>query len=212
MSELEPSVRIGSRAGRNSTPNHNLGDDPDDISVLQRRLLHAQNNISFLQDQHKATLNELHREIDRLKLQNKDQQWRLVLNGAASPTEIIQENDSMRLKIIEEENKDLKAKVESLLQSNDRLKTELVNRAKSEKMSETKKYHDTKYKSKYSKSSSSNKILPLIPGCKINGHEVKVEFPSSNKNPVSLPALRGVNQTIKHNRRLDAINNRFNYY
>merc|ERR1719427_1440748 len=131
MSELEPSVRIGSRAGRNSTPNHNLGDDPDDISVLQRRLLHAQNNISFLQDQHKATLNELHREIDRLKLQNKDQQWRLVLNGAASPTEIIQENDSMRLKIIEEENKDLRAKVESLLHSNDRLKTELVNRAKS---------------------------------------------------------------------------------
>ena len=42
-------------------------------------------------DQHKATLNELHREIDRLKLQNKDQQWRLVLNGASSPTEILQE-------------------------------------------------------------------------------------------------------------------------
>ena len=45
-------------------------------------------------DQHKATLNELHREIDRLKLQNKDQQWRLVLNGAASPTEVLQETVS----------------------------------------------------------------------------------------------------------------------
>ena len=45
-------------------------------------------------DQHKATLNELHREIDRLKLQNKDQQWRLVLNGASSPTEILQETVS----------------------------------------------------------------------------------------------------------------------
>jgi len=211
MSELEPSVRIGSRAGRNS----NLGDhDSDEFNGLQRRLLHAQNNISFLQDQHKATLNELHREIDRLKLQNKDQQWRLVLNGAASPSEVLQETDSMRLKILEEENKDLRSKVESLLHSNERLKTELVNRAKTEKHSEIKKYHDTKYKSKYSKSSTPNKILPLIPGCKINGHEVKVEFPSgpSRKNPLSLPALRGVNQTIKHNRRLDAINNRFNYY
>ena len=45
-------------------------------------------------DQHKATLNELHREIDRLKLQNKDQQWRLVLNGASSPTEVLQETVS----------------------------------------------------------------------------------------------------------------------
>jgi len=62
----------------------------------------------------------------------------------------------MRLKLLEEENKDLKSKVESLLHSNERLKTELVNRAKSEKFSETRKYHDTKYKSKYSK--SSNKV------------------------------------------------------
>jgi len=207
MSDNEPSVRIGSRTDRNDI-------DADEINVLQRRLQHAQNNISFLQDQHKATLNELHREIDRLKLQNKDQQWRLVLNGAASPTEVLQETDSMRLKMLEEENKDLKSKVESLLHSNDRLKTELINRAKSEKLSETRKYHDTKYKSKYSKSSTpTNKVLPLIPGCKINGHEVKVEFPSvTTKNPVSLPALKGINQTIKHNRRLDAINNRFNYY
>ena len=39
-------------------------------------------------------MNELHREIDRLKLQNKDQQWRLVLNGASSPTEVLQETVS----------------------------------------------------------------------------------------------------------------------
>ena len=65
----------------------------------------------------------------------------------------------MRLKLLEEENKDLKSKVESLLHSNERLKTELVNRAKSEKFSETRKYHDTKYKSKYSKSSTpTNKV------------------------------------------------------
>lgn len=31
--------------------------------------------------QHKQTLNELHIEIDRLKLQNKDQQWKLVMAG-----------------------------------------------------------------------------------------------------------------------------------
>ena len=48
-------------------------------------------------DQHKATLNELHREIDRLKLQNKDQQWRLVLNGASSPTEVLQETVSNQI-------------------------------------------------------------------------------------------------------------------
>ena len=65
----------------------------------------------------------------------------------------------MRLKMLEEENKDLKSKVESLLHSNDRLKTELINRAKTDKLSETRKYHDTKYKSKYSKSSTpTNKV------------------------------------------------------
>ena len=70
----------------------------------------------------------------------------------------------MRIKFLEEENKDLKSKVESLLHSNERLKTELVNRAKSEKFSETRKYHDTKYKSKYSKSSTpTNKVGPLKP-------------------------------------------------
>ena len=108
MSENEPSVRIGSRTERNEI-------DSDEINVLQRRLQHAQNNISFLQgkicwkkngkfliwnlilDQHKATLNELHREIDRLKLQNKDQQWRLVLNGASSPTEVLQETVSTKI-------------------------------------------------------------------------------------------------------------------
>ena len=42
-------------------------------------------------------MNELHREIDRLKLQNKDQQWRLVLNGASSPTEVLQETVSAQI-------------------------------------------------------------------------------------------------------------------
>lgn len=203
---MEPSVRIESRTRISQ-------DDAEEISALQRRLLHAQNNISFLQDQHKATLNELHREIDRLKLQNKDQQWRLILHGATSPTEILPEPaDNMRLKTLEEENKDLRSKVASLFTSNERLKTELLNRAKTEKLTETRKYHDTKYKSKYSKPGTNSKVLPLIPGCKINGHEVNVEFPVVSKQPISLPALRGVNQTIKHNRRIDAINARFNYY
>ena len=52
---------------------------------------------NLILDQHKATLNELHREIDRLKLQNKDQQWRLVLNGASSPTEVLQETVSTKI-------------------------------------------------------------------------------------------------------------------
>ena len=30
-------------------------------------------------------MNELHVEIDRLKLQNKDQQWKLVMAGAGTP-------------------------------------------------------------------------------------------------------------------------------
>ena len=42
MSDNEPSVRIGSRTDRNDI-------DADEINVLQRRLQHAQNNISFLQ-------------------------------------------------------------------------------------------------------------------------------------------------------------------
>ena len=64
--------------------------------------------------------------------------------------------------MLEEENKDLKSKVESLLHSNDRLKTELINRAKTDKLSETRKYHDTKYKSKYSKSSTpTNKVCRM---------------------------------------------------
>ena len=37
---------------------------------------------NFCSDQHKQTLNELHIEIDRLKLQNKDQQWKLVMAGS----------------------------------------------------------------------------------------------------------------------------------
>ena len=65
---------------------------------------------------------------------------------------------NFREKILEEENLDLKSKVLSLIKSNDRLKQELVIRSKSEKMYETKKYHDVKYKSKFQKSSSPTKV------------------------------------------------------
>ena len=64
----------------------------------------------------------------------------------------------MRLKTLEEENKDLRSKVASLFTSNERLKTELLNRAKTEKLTETRKYHDTKYKSKYSKPGTNSKV------------------------------------------------------
>ena len=51
--------------------------------------------IFFVTEQHKATLSDLHSELDRLKLQNKEQQWRLVLAGQFgqanfSDTELIQ--------------------------------------------------------------------------------------------------------------------------
>ena len=54
-----------------------------------------------------------------------------------------------RIKQLEEENLDLKAKVESLLKSNEKFKNELINRSKSERLNETRKYHDTKYRSRY---------------------------------------------------------------
>merc|ERR1712062_51392 len=190
----------------------------DDLPLLRRRIAHAQRNIAYLQEQHKATLSSLHSEIDRLKLQNKDQQWRLIMSGTASSFEIGRQNQyqqteaitpevNFREKILEEENLDLKSRVLSLIKSNDRLKQELVIRSKSEKMYETKKYHDVKYKSKFQKSSSPTKILPLIPGCKINGHDVNLDFPSA-KSPVNLPTLKGINHHVKHNRRLDAIHRR----
>ena len=64
----------------------------------------------------------------------------------------------MRLAMLEEENVDLKTKVASLVKANERLKVELVNRSKAEKLQETRKYHDTKYKSKYHKSSTPTKV------------------------------------------------------
>jgi len=38
-------------------------------------------NYPKLSDQHRCTLSDLHAELDRLKMQNKEQQWRLVLAG-----------------------------------------------------------------------------------------------------------------------------------
>jgi len=197
----------------------------ESISLVRRRLLHAQKNIEYLQGQHKQTLSELHIEIDRLKLQNKDQQWKLVMAGcgperlrvdfSAQTSDLGQADRDFRIKVLEEENLDLKSKVESLLKANDKLKNELINRTKSEKLHETRKYHDTKYRSKYQRKEQNTKALPLIPGCKINGNEVHVHFPAQppQREPghFHLPALRGVNQTVKHNRRLDAINQRFQY-
>jgi len=209
------------------------GGGDESVSLVKRRLLHAQKNIEFLQDQHKQTLNELHVEIDRLKLQNKDQQWKLVMAGAGTPlggarradfgvqaTDTVNSDRDFRIKQLEEDNLDLKAKVESLLKSNEKFKNELINRSKSERLNETRKYHDTKYRSRYQrKDTIHSKALPLIPGCKINGNEVHVHFPppqpvknGSSGGGVHLPQLRGLNQTTKHNRRLDAINNhRYQY-
>ena len=60
--------------------------------------------------------------------------------------------------MLEEENLDLKSKVESLLKANDKLKNELINRTKSEKLHETRKYHDTKYRSKYQRKEQNTKV------------------------------------------------------
>jgi len=202
----------------------------DNVPMLKRRLSHAQKSIEFLQDQHKQTLNELHREIDRLKLQNKDQQWKLVMSGALPALGqdkfradcAVQANDpsqadrEFRLKVLEQDNLDLKAKCESLMASNEKFKNELINRttnAKSgieqQRQQQPRKYHDTKYRSRFQRKEKSPKTLPLIGGCQINGNQVEVHFPRlAPTTTTQLPQLRGVNQTVKHNRRLDAIHHR----
>jgi len=216
----------------------NVQEDEGENSIWRRRLRHAQQNISFLQEQHKATLSDLHSELDRLKLQNKEQQWRLVLAGQLghsnfSETELIQKfsnlstqtdpalnepETSVKLKIAEEENADLRNEIDFLRKANERFKCELLNQSKkleiSTRQPEPRRLVKPNYRNKYSPRAatvanlrvisrpgySGSQNLPSIHGC------VEAVDSGQRAKTVTLPALRGVNQNIKHQRRLDAIN------
>jgi len=211
--------------------------DSSEVVLLKRRLRHTQQNIQFLQDQHKNTLSDLHAEVDRLKMQNREQQWRLVLSGQInsnqSDADLVQkltnlstqtdfpkkQEESIQLKRLEEENADLKSEIESLRRANLRFKSELLNHSK--KLEISPRQQDTvrrlvknTHRSRFSprnnmtspRSSSANslrviarpgnKLLPAIHG-DIGLNEEVVEG-------VTLPALRGVNQNVQHQRRLQA--------
>lgn len=212
-------------------------EDSLDSASLRRRLRHAQQNIAFLQDQHKCTLSDLHSELDRLKMQNKEQQWRLVLAGQyggvpdidmlqtfshlSTQTEnVINSDGVMHTKRLAEENADLRNEVEFLRKATEKYKSEILNQTKrleiTTRQPDARRLVKPTYRSRYSPRAQSvsglrvisrpgvaaSKNLPAIPGA------VQLEGQSSDgrAKTVTLPALRGVNQNVKHQRRLDAIN------
>lgn len=214
-------------------------EDDSGESALRRRLRHAHQNITFLQDQHRCTLSDLHAELDRLKMQNKEQQWRLVLAGqygGVPDTDLLQNfqnlstqtdvpivtpDEKIQLKRMEEQNADLRNEVEFLRKATDRYKSELLNQSKTLEITprqpDARRLVKPTYRSRYSPRAASvsglrviarpgvasSKNLPAIPG------SIQLEGQSEGRaKTVTLPALRGVNQNVKHQRRLDAINYR----
>lgn len=67
--------------------------------------------------------------------------------------------------MLEQENLDLKAKCESLLASNEKFKNELINRsgaksgAEQQRQPQVRKYHDTKYRSRFQRKEKSPKVI-----------------------------------------------------
>jgi len=223
-------------AGDESSPLDRECDGSSEVSILRRRLRHAQQNISFLQDQHKSTLADLHGELDRLKMQNKEQQWRLVLAGQygsvaaeqdfihkfsnlSTQTEPPPEPEAtLRLKRTEEDNADLRSEIEYLRKANERYKSEVLNQSKkleiSSRQPEPRRLIKPNYRSRFSPRAATVSNLRVIsrPGYPASQNLPAIEGALTESGEegraktVTLPALRGVNQNLKHQRRLDAIN------
>jgi len=207
-------------------------------NILRRRLRHAQQNIQFLQDQHKCTLSDLHSELERLKVQNREQQWRLVLAGqygTLPDPEFLQKftnlstqtennpdpNELMHIKRLEEDNADLQHEVAYLRAANEKFKSEILNQQKKMEISprsqtDARRLIKPSYRSKYSPRSAQVSNLRVISRPGASGSQLLPAIPGAldsmdadgRAKTISLPALRGVNQNIKHQRRLDAINYR----
>ncbi|XP_076801518.1 uncharacterized protein LOC143445976 [Clavelina lepadiformis] len=83
-SSLVPLIDHHGDAGQTSTPM--------DIQFLndlspaeQQKLLYYNKNIKFLQQQHADTLQKLHEEVDRLKQENKDLQFKFIMGKNINP-------------------------------------------------------------------------------------------------------------------------------
>lgn len=50
------------------------------LSEAQKRVLDLEKSLQFLQQQHSETLVKLHEEIEHLKRENKDLQYKLIMN------------------------------------------------------------------------------------------------------------------------------------
>lgn len=92
----------------------------------QQRLVYYNKSIQFLQQQHTDTLRKLHEEIDCLKKENKDLQFKIVMTkNASSPTSA----SEIQNIIFEEELKDLRRALESAQGRNTKLQHALSKRS-----------------------------------------------------------------------------------
>ncbi|CAG5113485.1 Oidioi.mRNA.OKI2018_I69.chr2.g7589.t1.cds [Oikopleura dioica] len=235
MSDQEEHLLAATSAGATRRRDDDESDSPE-VSLLKRRLRYANQNIEFLQDSHKQTISELHSEVERLKMLNKEQQWRLVLAGhykslpdidvvrqfenlSVQTTEVPPQQDPesiMKMKRLEETNADLKTEVEFLRRANERFKSELLRSSKT--MEPTKRPAKLIRSPRSANSAgsigsrtrfgvgkaSSSSVNQLQSGF---GKELRLD-PSVENKTIHLPALKGVNHSIKHQRRLDVINDR----
>ncbi|CAL8320717.1 unnamed protein product [Lota lota] len=76
---LQPLTRADPEAARVVGGVGERGSSPGDM-VADTRVASLQRNITFLQQQHKDTLHKLHAEIDDLKRENKDLQYKLIMD------------------------------------------------------------------------------------------------------------------------------------
>jgi len=231
MSEQEEHLAATESAGIPRKRNGANDLDSSEVNLLKRQIRYTQQNIEFLQDSHKQTISELHAEVERLKMLNKEQQWRLVLAGhynslpdidvvrqfenlSVQTTEVPPEQDPesiMKTKRLEEANKDLKAEVELLRRANERFKSELLRSSKTlepgskrpakfiRSPRSTNSAGSVGSRTRFGASKSSTKSN--------HGLELRLD-PSIENKTIHLPALKGVNHSIKHQRRLDVINDR----
>ncbi len=73
--QWRPSWRRPGLAHKNSLRGTLSRDDPvqesSELSNAAQRLCHLEKNLLFLREQHKETLEQLHKEIERLKMENR---------------------------------------------------------------------------------------------------------------------------------------------
>lgn len=92
----------------------------------QQRLVYYNKSIQFLQQQHTDTLRKLHEEIECLKKENKDLQFKVVMTKNASSTASASEIQTI---IFQEEVKELRRALESAQGRNIKLQDALSKRS-----------------------------------------------------------------------------------